>query len=341
MEIQERIQAASAAVTPLRIQGGGSKAFLGNISQGEILSTTDNSGIVDYQPQELFIRARAGTPLQEIENLLAENDQMLAFEPPAFDGQATLGGTIACGLSGPARPWHGAARDFVLGCVLINGKGERLKFGGEVIKNVAGYDVSRLQCGAFGTLGVLLELSIRTTPRPSKELTLRLALDQERALEQFIRWNRQPLPLSGAVWHDGSARVRLSGTRTAVEQAARRIGGEREPDNRFWPRLKEHQLPFFDRPESLWRLSLPRGSGALELPGETLIDWGGAQRWLLSSAPAAQIRQLAARAGGHAQPWHPGDFQPLAPALLAVHRRLKQAFDPHNIFNRGRLHPKI
>ena len=338
MDTREQIRKAYLEKTPLSIRGGGSKGFLNPAPLPEQkLHTTGMKGVLDYQPEELFIRARAGTPLQEIEDLLHKEQQMLPFEPPRFSSRATLGGCIASGISGPARPWRGAARDYVLGCVLINGKGERLRFGGEVIKNVAGYDVSRLQCGAFGTLGLLEELSIKTLPAPEQELTLALELDESRALEAIRRWNRLPLPLSAAAWHQGRLRIRLSGTAVAVAQGRRHIGGEISSDSNYWQELKEQRLPFFQGDKSLWRISLPRDCGALKLPGETLIDWGGAQRWLLSEASWQELSAIAKDAGGHASPFHAHPPVPISPALLHLHQRLKKAFDPAGILNPGRL----
>ena len=341
MSHQEQIQEAFAKGAPLSIQGGGSKSFLGSPSSREqVLRTTNMNGILDYQPEELFIRARAGTPLQDIEELLYQEQQILPFEPPHFSPAATLGGTIASGLSGPSRPWRGAARDFVLGCMLINGKGERLHFGGEVIKNVAGYDVSRLQCGAFGTLGLLEELSIKTLPAPEHELTLELEMNEAGALQNLMVWNRQPLPLSGAAWHRGILRIRLSGTAAAVAEGHRHIGGEPSGNNGFWEQLKEQRLDFFDAHKPLWRISLPRGSGVLELPGDTLLDWGGAQRWLLSDSTFDTLSEIARNAGGHVRPYHPHQPIPLNHGLMLLHQRLKEAFDPAGILNPGQLFPQ-
>ncbi len=338
MDPREQIRKAFLEKNPLSICGGGSKGFLNSAPLPERkLHTTGMKGVLDYEPEELFIRARAGTPLQEIEDLLHKEQQMLPFEPPHFSSTATLGGCIASGISGPARPWRGAARDYVLGCVLINGKGERLRFGGEVIKNVAGYDVSRLQCGAFGTLGLLEELSIKTLPAPEQELTLELELDQPRALERMQHWNRLPLPLSAAAWQQGKLRIRLSGTAVAVEQGRRHIGGEISSNTSYWQDLKEQRLKFFQNDKPLWRISLPRDCGPLKLPGDTLIDWGGAQRWLLSESSCQELAAIAADAGGYVSPFHAHSPVPLAPALLHLHQRLKNAFDPAGILNAGRL----
>ncbi len=342
MDIQEQIQQAWEQGIGLNIQGGGSKHFLGKKQPpGEPVSTRTLNGIIDYQPAELFIRAQAGTPLVEIQALLKQNGQMLPFEPPVFSGNATLGGSIASGLSGACRPWSGSARDFVLGCTLINGKGEQLRFGGEVIKNVAGYDVSRLQCGAFGTLGVLIDLSIKTIPLPQREITLRLDVSEQQALQRFVRWNQQPLPLSGGVWHQGSLWIRLSGNPAAVSQAKQEIGGEEQQDNGFWQQLNNHQLPFFNAKAPLWQLSLPRATPTIDLPGNYLLDWAGARRWLISTAPAEQIQQLAADNGGHAISYHNHCFPPLPPGLMALQQRLKAAFDPKGILNPQRLYPEL
>jgi len=342
--MREIIAQAYADKTPLKLCGSGSKHFLGQPSDGIVLSTLEHQGIIDYQPSELFIKAHAGTRLHEIEQLLTDNHQILPFEPPHFGTQATLGGTIACGLSGPARPWRGAARDFVLGCRIINGKAEVLQFGGEVIKNVAGYDVSRLMTGAFGTMGLLLDLSIKTIPRPAMQITLTQEKDKQTALSTFSAWRSQPLPITAAAWWQERLYLRLSGASASVQQAAKQLGGDELPaGDEFWQQLKEQQLDFFRQHKALWRLSLPIATGPLDMPGEELIDWGGAQRWLHSDADASEIRQLAQSAGGHAMAYSPCDtlFQPLAPALWQLHKRLKQAFDPANILNPGRMYQDL
>jgi len=347
-ELQERVAEAAASGTPLAIAGGGSKAFLGRAVQGTPLNVAGHAGVVSYEPRELVLTARAGTPLREIEDLLAAQGQMLPFEPPHFGAAATLGGTIACGLSGPRRPWAGSARDHVLGVRLVNGRAEVLRFGGEVMKNVAGYDLSRLQAGAFGTLGVMLEVSLKVVPRPAEEITLVQERGAADSLSYLAELARKPLPLSAAC-HDGARLyLRLSGAASAVAQSRSLLGGEVFAEGEaFWrDKIKEQQHAFFAGALPLWRLSLPPAAPWLELPGKVLLDWGGAQRWLKSDAPAGTIRQRAAAAGGHATLFKGGDrggevFQPLPPAMLALQRRLRRAFDPQGLFNPGRLYSDL
>ncbi len=340
--IIEQVRAAAAAKNALVIRAGGSKDFLGRNTQGTLIDVSAVRGIVQYEPTELVITARAGTLLTEIEAALSERGQMLAFEPPHFGPTATLGGTIACGLSGSARPFRGSARDFVLGMKIVNGAGAQLSFGGEVMKNVAGYDVSRLMCGAYGTLGLLLEVSLKVLPLPAAEMSLSLELDSGTALTNMANWQRDPLPLSGLCYDGDRLHVRLSGTDQAVVAAQRRIGGEPEPRGaHFWERLREQQSAFFSGAGDLWRLSIPSDTKNVALSGKQRIDWGGALRWLKTDAPADSIFSATASLGGHAMCFRGTDrdkvFQPLPAGLLALHKRLKLAFDPHGILNTGRM----
>jgi glycolate oxidase FAD binding subunit len=342
--LQEQIRSAAARKSPLRLRGGGSKDFYGNAPRGELLDTRAYAGIAAYEPSELVITARCGTPLAEIEQTLEASGQCLPFEPPHF-GAATFGGCIAAGLSGPRRASAGALRDFVLGVKLIDGRGQLLQFGGQVMKNVAGYDVSRLTAGALGTLGLIAEASLKVLPRPPMELTLRLETDEAGALDAMNRWAGEPLPLSATAWHDGALHVRLSGSDVAVKGAVQRIGGaEVGVTAVFWRAVREQTHAFFAGEETLWRLAVPSITPPLALGGRQLIEWGGGLRWIRGDDP--QIRDTAKRAGGHATLFRGADksagaFAPLTPVVLGLHRRLKDAFDPAGIFNPGRLYPEL
>lgn len=345
---QQQVRAAAASGQALCIRGGGTKHWYGGTLAGAVLDTRAHAGIVDYEPTELVITARCGTPLAEIEAALAGRNQMLAFEPPHFGAHATLGGVIASGLCGPRRATSGAARDFVLGATLLDGRGDVLAFGGRVMKNVAGYDVSRMLAGSLGTLGVLLEVSVKVLPRPFAETTLRFALDEIDALRSLNTWGGQPLPISASAWVDGELALRLSGAEAAVDAAVRDLGGEVMPAaDAFWRAVREQRTAFFDGDGALWRLSVPSTTGALVLGGAQMIEWGGAQRWLRADGDAGTaqaIRRTAQACGGHATLFRGGDksagvFQPLAPALARIHARMKDAFDPAHIFNPGRMYP--
>jgi glycolate oxidase FAD binding subunit len=340
----EQVKRAYAGRTPVSIQGGGSKLFYGRQCTGDPLGVSGHSGVLSYEPSELVLRARAGTRLVEIEQLLADKRQMLAFEPPHFAASSTLGGAVAAGLSGPRRPFAGAVRDFVLGIGLINGQGEHLKFGGQVMKNVAGYDLSRLMAGALGTLGVLTDVALKVLPAPEVEYTLTQVCSQAQAIARLTEWLNNPLPISAACWYDDHLYLRLSGSEAAARQAQHRLGDNRlEQRADFWQSLRDHKHLFFQDSGPLWRLSVPPATPPLALPGKWLIDWAGAQRWLISDADADHVRRLAADLGGHATRWRRDDtpvdvFQPLPAGLLALHKRLKAALDPAGILNPGRLY---
>jgi glycolate oxidase FAD binding subunit len=400
---REQILDAGAARRTLVIRGGGSKAFYGRPVAGDPLDAAAYRGIVAYEPTELVITARCGTPLAEVEAALAERGQMLAFEPPRFAGRSTnggerrptpiiggesgatptiggerrptptiggersptptiggersptptIGGVVAAGLSGPRRMAVGAVRDFVLGVRLMNGEGELLAFGGQVMKNVAGYDVSRMLTGSLGTLGVLAEVSLKVVPLPRAEATLRFELSERDALERLNRWGGQPLPVSASCWFDGRLTVRLSGAEAAVGAARAKLGGTRVDAGEaeaFWSGLRDQSHPFFaTATDPLFRLALPDTAPAIALPAPQLIEWGGAQRWCV--APASQLsrmRDLAAAAAGHATLFRAAGsanadevFMPLQPTLARIHRELKQAFDPAGVFNRGRMYRDI
>ena len=368
----DRVQMAAAAGAQLCIRGGGSKDFYGELPQGEVLDTRVLEGISSYEPTELVVTARCGTALAELEAVLAEKGQCLPFEPPHFgdadSAGATVGGMVAAGMAGPSRAAVGAVRDHVLGATLLNGRGDVLTFGGQVMKNVAGYDVSRLLAGSLGTLGVILEVSMKVMPVATATLTVRMEMDEAGALAQLNAWGGQPLPLNASAWWDGNLIVRLRGALAAVQAARVRIGGElveasfAEP---FWSGLRDHRDEFFvkahtavnagnsvsavsavDAGASLWRLSVPQTAPPLGLAGELLIEWGGAQRWLCSRLAASLVRDTTARAGGHATLFRaadksPGVFAPLQSPLDRIHRELKKSFDPQGIFNPGRLYPGL
>ncbi len=380
----DQVLAARAAKTPLDIRGGGTKAFYGGAPLGLPLNMCGLAGISSYEPSELVVTVRAGTLLADLEAALAEQGQCLPFEPPRFadsgtggeaaplrgkDGDAaplrgkdadaaplrgTVGGMVAAGLAGPARVAVGGVRDYVLGATLLNGRAEVLSFGGQVMKNVAGYDVSRALAGSMGVLGVICEVSLKVLPVPPATLTLRLEADQAAAIQRVNAWGGQPLPLNASAWWDGMLVLRLSGAHAAVQAAMQKIGGELiAPDtaNTFWRGLRDHTDEFFvgaakavQAGAGLWRLSVPSTTPPLKLSGEQLLEWGGAQRWICTTAPASLLREVAALAGGHAVLFRSRDksasaFAPLKPAAERIQRELMRAFDPEGIFNRGRLLP--
>jgi glycolate oxidase FAD binding subunit len=336
---------------PLCIRGGATKDFYGNAPQGEPLDTRTYCGIVAYEPTELFITARCGTPLAEVEAALADKGQCLAFEPPRFGANSTIGGAVAAGLSGPRRVSAGALRDFVLGVKILDGEARELTFGGQVMKNVAGYDVSRLMAGSIGTLGLILEVSLKVLPKPVAESTLRFAMSEGDALGQLNRWAGQPLPIVASAWQDGVLTMRLAGARAAVDAAERKLGGEKigAGGAGYWSGVRDQTAPFFAGSTPLWRLSVPSVAPLLDLPGAALIEWGGAQRWLRSDAAAESIRTAAEKVGGSATAFRcdpalkaaVGTFAPLPAPLMNLHRSLKQAFDPRSIFNPGRMYPEF
>ena len=342
-EWRERVASAARAAVPLRLRGAGTKDFYGEALAGELFDLRAWRGIVDYEPSELVITVRSGTPLSEVEATLAAHGQFLAFEPPAFGADPTIGGVIAAGLSGPRRMFAGAARDFVLGTRLLSAQGELLRFGGQVMKNVAGFDVSRLLCGSLGILGVITEVSLKVLPRPRLEETLCLELPAAEAVAAFNRWAGLPLPLSGAAWSQGRAWVRLSGAPAAVRAARQEIGGDpivASLAEGFWGALRHCQLPIFAA-EGVWRLAVPPATPPLALPGEPLIDWGGALRWYADIPAAVAVREVVQASSGTALRWRGPSagsrFHPLPAATASLHRGLKERLDPAGIFNRGRL----
>lgn len=343
-ELVDRVKQASAQGTKLRIVGGGSKDFMGRETQGDPVSLAEHGGIVSYQPIELVLTARAGTPLTDIEAALAEHNQMLAFEPPLFNGKATLGGTLACHLSGASRPWSGSIRDHVLGIRLINGRAEHLRFGGQVMKNVAGYDVSRMQAGAMGTLGMITEVSLKVMPKPAATLTLCQEMTASQAISEMNRLAGQAKPLTGACWLEGKLYLRLAGAASAVDSTVRQWSGTvLEEGDAFWRALVEQQLPYFAGDAPLWRFSVNSHAQHVLPEQAWLLDWGGSQRWLRGDFATEQLEALAEGAGGQVSRYRGGHrrqevFHTQPQALRQLHQRLKQALDPNGIFNPGRLY---
>jgi glycolate oxidase FAD binding subunit len=344
--LRERVRVAVTQRQPLRIRGGGTKDFYGGTLTGAVLDTRAHAGIVAYEPTELYVTARCGTPLAELERTLESENQMLAFEPPHYGDGATVGGMVAAGLAGPRRVQAGAVRDFVLGVELIDGQARPLRFGGRVMKNVAGYDVSRLMCGSLGTLSLLTEVTLKVMPRPAAELSLRFELSQERALAQLDAWAARPLPLAASAWHSGVLTVRLAGAAAGLAAAREKLGGEPLADveaREFWQSLRDQSYPFFGG--TLWRVVVPPATPPLELPAALFIEWHGCLRWLATDADGAAIRGAAAAAGGHATLFRAGNaaqrgdaLAPLPEPLLALHRRVKRTFDPAGVFGPGRLY---
>jgi glycolate oxidase FAD binding subunit len=347
--LQARIRAAAQTGSPLRIRGGGTKDFYGGALTGDVVDTRVYAGIIDYEPAELVITARAGTSLAAIESAMRARGQMLAFEPPRFADGGTLGGAVATGLSGPRRPYAGAVRDLVLGVRVLDGVGAHLSFGGRVMKNVAGFDVARLMTGALGTLGLITEISLKCLPMSKTESTVSFECSADEAIRRGNEWAGQPLPLSATCYHQGRLRVRLSGAQPAVAAAMTKLGGERAAEgDAFWINVRDHTHPFFAEVKAagtpLWRLSVKSTAPYTDLGGEQLIEWGGALRWLAAGerTDPQKVRQWTAGQGGHATLFRAAGkdgnvFHPLDETLAGLHRKLKAVFDPHGIFNRGRL----
>ncbi len=343
-QFQEQIRESVANALPLQITGNGSKAFYGNASEGDELKVAGHSGVIDYDPAELVITLRAGCRLADVEALLAEKNQMFAFEPPHFSENATIGGIVATGIAGPRRAFAGGVRDYILGVKLLDGRGDILNFGGRVIKNVAGFDVSRLMVGAMGTLGVLLEVSLRVIPRFQSELSL--GFEHESA-EQHIHWINelcgQPYPISASMWHAGKSTIRLSASEQGIKSAVHKLGGEKHSED--WAALKEQTHAFFVGRQQVSRISLPPTT-QFQLDAEQLIEWGGAQRWLVGEIDAPVLRHRLQHFQGslclfrHREASDPA-FQVLDEPMHALHRNLKSRFDPARIFNRGRLFPGL
>ncbi len=338
------VRDAVHAQRALVIRGSGSKEFLTPARSGTPLDTRAHRGIIDYQPTELVVTARCGTPLVEIHAALAEHGQYLPFEPPHFAVGATIGGCVASGLSGPGRATRGAVRDYILGVTVADGRANVLRFGGTVMKNVAGYDVARLYAGSFGTLGVILDVSLKVLPIPAAMASVQFELDQPRAIDFANRLAAQALPISAACWQGGLFTLRLSGATSAVEAACLKLGGRRLSEaasGQLWELLREQIYPFFHGDAPLWRFSVPSTTPAFRLEDEPLIEWGGALRWFRSTARPQAIHAIARERGGHATLFRGTHLEraealaqaPRAPAIARIEERLREQFDPQRLFN--------
>jgi glycolate oxidase FAD binding subunit len=345
-DLQSQIELVSANGVPVRIIGGNTKAFYGHLVDAVDIDVSGHSGIVDYDPAELVITLRAGCKLKEVESLLAEKGQMLGFEPPHFGDEATIGGMVASGLTGPRRAFSGAIRDFILGVKLLNGRGEIVNFGGRVIKNVAGFDVSRLMVGALGTLGVLLEVSIRVIPKFEAEETLVFEhLDAQAHIDWINQQRRLPYPISASVWHQGQTKIRLSGSQQGIHSASHDLGGDKIDSDEIWSGLKEQTHSFFGQEKSIARVSVPSVEPDFLIAESQLIEWGGAQRWI--EAPQTSLDQLRQQVSQHHRGTvcafrgydrHADIFHRPTDAIMTLHRNLKSSFDPTGMFNPGRLY---
>lgn len=352
LRLIDQVRSAASEGRQLDLRGGDTKAFLGGRRQGDPLELRELAGISSYEPTELVVTARAGTPLSQLDAALAASGQYLPFDPPRFGAGGTVGGMVAAGLAGPARAAVGSVRDFVLGMTMLDGRGEVVTFGGQVMKNVAGYDLARLIAGSMGVLGMILEVSIKVLPCPKAVRTLALEVDEADALGWMNGWRSRPLPINATAWHAGLLHVRLAGAGAAVASAARLIGGrvlDADGQAQTWALVRDQRHRFFDTgraQHALWRFSVPAGRPPLPLDGDVFMEWGGCLRWVRTSACAEAVHEAARRVGGHAVRWRGEgpDAQRLAPmndTLVRLHRQLKNAFDPHGIFNPGRLHPDL
>lgn len=345
--IKETVLNAAEQGKSLKIVGGDSKSFLGRDISGAVVDVSAYSGVISYEPTELFITVRSGTLLSDINSALSEQGQMLAFEPPHFSDKTTIGGVVATGLSGPRRPYSGSVRDYILGIRCINGLGQDLSFGGQVMKNVAGYDLSRLMTGAFGTLGIILEVSIKVVPLPQSELTCCRKMSKEKALAKMLELSAQAIPVSASCYDGEMLYVRLSGNEKVIKETCKKIDLDIDQQHSgIWNELRDYKAAIFNSDINTWRLSVPTTAN-LDITDESfLVDWGGGLYWLNTERPAKEIFNLATEAGGTAMLFR-GDaqeedvFQPLSSGLLSLHKGLKKAFDPHGILNPGKMYASL
>ncbi len=345
-EIADKIKHSYQQKQPLEITAGSTKQFYGRKINAQLLNVKNHSGVTEYEPSELYITAHCGTSLDEIERVIENKNQILPFEPPNFGPSATIGGTVACGLSGPRRAYSGNVSDCILGAEVINGKGEQLHFGGRVMKNVAGYDVSRLMCGALGTLGVLTSITLRLLPKPENEQTVAFNMSSTEAIKKMNQWANTPLPISATLHNADSLYVRLSGSHSTIKSSASEMQGEFiENSETFWEMIKEHKHSFFNSDLPLWRISVPPSTPELNIQGECVMEWNGALRWYATEVNENVIRTEVERIGGHATLFK-GDctqniFHPLSNVSMKFHKHLKQVMDPGRILNPGKMFAEL
>ena len=357
--LQQQVLQAYTEKKPLSVVGGNSKCFYGNSLDAEIIKTSCHKGILEHEPTELVITARAGTPLQEIDQTLAANHQTLAFEPPHFSDNATVGGMIAAGLSGPARPYQASVQDAVLGCTILNGKGEVLRFGGKVMKNVAGYDVSRLMVGSLGCLGIILDVTLKVIPATMAEATFIFKMEPNQCPAFINELRHQGYPVSASCHFEGELLVRFSAGNNEIESLNKSlsknyayIDSRQLQDSSFWLHLKEHTLPFFslekeDSDLSLWRLSVSADtdvSSLIDAQTNFISEWGNCVYWFKSNSQSELVFNTAKNISGSASVFKANNdamtnrFQPLSAVVGNWHKELKNAFDPADILNRGKMY---
>ena len=337
-QLTQQIQHAYATKTPLKIEAGNTKAYLGRDTSGEVVDMANHTGVISYSATELVIRARAGTKISHLNELLAKQQQRLPFEPPICGGEATIGGTVAANQSGPSRPWFGGVKDSLLGLGLINGYGEPMQFGGQVMKNVAGFDVTRLQCGAMGSLGLITDVSIKVLPEFKAGHTLTFEMTAEVALEAMLRWGNLSLPITGMSHLKGQLYVRLQGGESGVASASEFLGGEHlEPKiaDAFWQAAREGRLLQPQDNQTLWRWSGPSDAPIHLVSNTALINWAGSERWVLEANSNAPVDGLTQHQGGDRMA---EVYGAVSAPQQALQQRIKYAFDPHGIFNAGRLY---
>lgn len=354
-QLIDQVKTAIADKTSVRIQGGGTKSGLGRAvdSTTQLISTSEHSGVVQYKPVELIMTVRGGTTLAEIDSELAKNKQMLACDPRRFGGQATIAGSLAANQSGHARPWFGSLRDHVLGIKLINGQAEHCRFGGQVMKNVAGYDVARLQAGAMGAFGLISEVSFKVLPKPEMCVSMSLETGASEAIALMNKLSGTSKPITAVSWVDGTVYFRLEGPSKAVEATTKQWQSKHglailddSTASILWESLREHEHDFFagtEKEKSLWKFSVNAAADHISQDAAWAFDWCGSQRWLVGEFSLEELAEHAYKMGGEVQLYSGGDRQqelsiPRSAAVKQLMQNLKNSFDPENIFNSGRLY---